>query len=154
MKNKPHSIDTLFVLLLFALFAATALFVTVSGAAAYRSSAEQMEERFNKHTCINYITAKVRANNEADKISVGDLDGINALCITDSFDGIKYVTYIYQYDGMVRELFCNADISLPPSAGSALTEAKGLSFEMDGNLFEVTFTDNDDKTTEFYISVV
>lgn len=154
MNNRHHSIDTLFVLLLFALFAVTALLVTVSGAAAYRSSSEQMEERFNKQTCINYITAKIRANNEKDKISVGELNGINALCITDIFDGIKYVTYIYQYDGMVRELFCNSEISLPPSSGSALTEAKGLSFEKDGNLFEVTLTDLEDKTTEFYINVV
>lgn len=154
MKNRLHSIDTLFVLLLFALFVTTALFVTVSGAAAYKSAAAQMDERFNKQTCISYITAKVRANNETGKISIGDIDGINALCITDDFDGVKYVTYIYQYDGMVRELFCNAEISLPPSAGSGLTEAKGLSFSRDGDLFEVTFTDNKDKTTEFYINAL
>jgi len=154
LKNKPHSIDTLFVLLLFALFTMTALFVTVSGASAYQSSVAQMEERFNKQTCISYITAKIRANNELDKMNIGDIDGINALCITDNFDGINYITYIYQYDGMVRELFCNAEISLPPSAGSALTEANGLSFEKNGSLFEVTFTDNEDKSTKFYVSVV
>ena len=152
MKSKFHSIDTLFVLLLFALFVTIALFITVSGASAYRSSARQMDERFNRQTCINYITAKIRANNEADKIGIGELDGISALCITDNFDGIKYVTYIYQYDGMVRELFCNAEISLPPSSGSALTEANGLSFERDGNLFLVTLTDCEGKTTEFYVN--
>lgn len=154
MKNRSHSIDTLFVLLLFALFVFTALFITVSGASAYRSSAEQMEERFNKQTCINYITAKIRANNEIGKISIGELDGINALCITDNFDGINYVTYIYQYDGMIRELFCNAEISLPPSSGSALTAAGGLHFEKNGNLFEVTLTDSGDKITEFYIDAL
>lgn len=154
MKNKLHSIDSVFVLLLFALFVMTALFITVSGAAAYRNASVQMEERFNKQTCISYITAKIRANNEADKITVGELEGIIALCINDNFDGVNYVTYIYQYDGMIRELFCGADISLPPSAGFALTEAKSLSFEQKDDLFEIKFTDNNDKTTEFYVNVI
>lgn len=154
MKNKLHSIDSLFVLLLFALFIMTAMFITVSEAAAYRKASEQMEERFGKQTCISYITAKIRANNEADKVTVGELEGINALCIKENFDGQNYVTYIYQYEGTVRELFCGADISLPPSAGFALTEAKGLSFEKNGGLFEIKFTDGYDKTTEFYVNTV
>ncbi len=154
MKNKLHSIDSLFVLLLFALFIMTAMFITVSGAAAYRNASEQMEERFNKQTCISYITAKIRANNEADKITVGELEGISALCINDNIDGLNYVTYIYQYEGTVRELFCGADISLHPSAGIALTKAKALSFEKKGGLFEIKLTDAEDKTTEFYVNVV
>lgn len=153
MKKDLHSADTLFVLLLFALFMITALFITVSGAIAYRNSTVQMEERFNRQTCINYITAKVRAN-DADQITVGDLEGINALCITDSIGGIDYITYIYQYDGAIRELFCNAEISLPPSSGAALTEAKAVSFEKDGGLLEITLTDNEDNTTLFYINAV
>lgn len=154
MKSKFHSIDSLFVLLLFALFVITALFITVSGAAAYRSASVQMEERFNKQTCISYITAKIRANNEADKITISDMEGISALCIHDNIDGLNYNTYIYQYEGMVCELFCSADISLPPSAGTPLTQAKSLSFERNGNLFEIKLTDNDDKITEFYVNVI
>ncbi|MBD5114536.1 MAG: DUF4860 domain-containing protein [Ruminococcaceae bacterium] len=154
MKKNLHSADTMFVLLLFALFIITALFVTVSGAIAYRNSVVQMDERFNKQTCINYITAKVRANNDADKITLGELDGINTLCINDTIDGINYVTYIYQYDGAIRELFCNAEISLPPSSGSALTEAKAISFAKEGSLLEITLTDNEDKTTLFYINAL
>ncbi|MCM1054438.1 MAG: DUF4860 domain-containing protein [Bacteroides sp.] len=152
MKKNLHSADTLFVLLLFALFMLTALFVTAAGAVAYKNAAAQMDERFNRQTCINYITAKVRANNDADRITVGELEGINALCITDSVGGASYITYIYQYDGAIRELFCNAETSLPPASGSALTEAKAVSFEKDGELLEITLTDNDDKTTSFYIN--
>lgn len=154
MKKNIHSFDSLFVLFLFAMFIVSALFVTVSGAAAYRNSVSQTNERFNKQTCISYITAKIRANNEADKITVGELDGINALCITDNIDGINYVTYIYQYDGAVRELFCNSEISLPPSAGSSLTESNALSFARKGGLFEITFTDSEDKTTAFLVNAL
>lgn len=155
MKNRSlHSMDTVFVLILFAVFVIAALFITASGALAYKNAVEQMETRFNRQTCVSYITAKLRANNEDGKISIGELDGINALCITDTIGDEKYVTYIYQYDGMVREMFCNAVIRLDPGTGSALTEAKSLEFSRDGNLFIVTLTDNNDNVTTAYVNAI
>lgn len=156
MKNNKslHSMDTLFVLLLFAVFVITALFVSSSGALAYKNAVEQMDTRFNKQTCISYITAKVRANNDDGKISVGELDGINALCITDVFGDEEYITYIYQCDGMIREMFCSAEISLDPATGSALAEAKGLEFSQEDGLITVTLTDTDDVVTTVYVSTV
>ena len=155
MKNKSlHSMDTVFVLILFAVFVITALFISSSGALAYKNAVDQMETRFNRQTCISYITAKLRANNESGKISIGELDGIEALCITDTFGDEEYVTYIYQYEGMVREMFCNAEISLDPITGSALTEAKALEFSADGNLFTVKLTDKNDIVTTVYVSTV
>ena len=155
MKNKSlHSMDTVFVLILFAVFVITALFISTSGAMAYKNAVNQMDTRFNRQTCISYITAKLRANNEVGKISIGELDGINALCITDTIGDEQYVTYIYQCDGMVREMFCNANISLDPKTGSALTEAKALEFSRDGNLFTVSLTDNDDNVITVYVNTV
>lgn len=149
-----HSADTFFVLILFAVFVLMALFVSASGALSYKNSAVQMEERFNKQTCISYITAKIRSNNEEGKLSVVDFNGQNALCITDDIGGAVYNTYIYQYDGMVRELFCNAEITLDPSVGSALTKASELSFEKEGSLYRITVTDENGKSSEFYVNTL
>ena len=155
MKNKSlHSMDTVFVLILFAVFVITALFISSSGALAYKNAVNQMETRFNRQTCISYITAKIRANNESGKVSIGEFDGINALCITDNFGGEEYVTYIYQCDGMVREMFCSTELSLDPESGSALAEAKALEFSKDGNMFIVTLTGNDDVVTTVYVNTV
>lgn len=152
--NLVHSIDALFVLFLFALFVTMALLVTSYCAIAYKNSAEQMEERFNTQTCINYVTAKIRANNEQDKISVTDLKGISALCISDNFNGEGYSTYIYQYDGMIRELFANDKADIDPSAGFPLTEASSLSFSLEDGLYRCELTDFDNKTTTFYVNTV
>lgn len=149
-----HSVDTFFVLILFAVFVLMALFLSASGALAYKKSAAQMEERFNKQTCISYITAKIRSNNEEGKLSVVDFNGINALCISESIGEAVYNTYIYQYDGMVRELFFNAEITLDPSAGSALTSASDLSFEKEGSLYKITVTDEDGSSSEFYVNAL
>lgn len=159
MNDKPkksvfHSADTFFVLILFAAFVLMALFISATGALSYKKSAVQMEERFNKQTCISYITAKIRANNESGKISIVDFNGKEALCISDNFGETVYNTYIYQHDGMVRELFCNAEITLDPAAGSALTEAAELSFEKEGSLYKITVTDENGSSCEFFVNAL
>lgn len=151
-KSVFHSADTFFVLILFAAFVLMALFISATGALSYKKSAVQMEERFNKQTCISYITAKIRANNESGKISVVDFNGKEALCISDNFGETVYNTYIYQHDGMVRELFCNAEITLDPAAGSALTEAAELSFEREGSLYRITVTDKNGSSCDFFVN--
>lgn len=153
-KSVFHSADTFFVLILFAAFVLMALFISATGALSYKKSAVQMEERFNKQTCISYITAKIRSNNESGKISIVDFNGKEALCISDNFGEAVYNTYIYQHDGMIRELFCNAEITLDPAAGSALTEAAELSFEKEGSLYKITVTDENGSSCEFFVNAL
>lgn len=157
MKEKNlHTIDTVFVLVLFAVFVITTLMVTSSGALAYQNAVKQMDERFNKQTCISYITAKVRANNASGRISVGDFKGNEALCITDNVNGTGYTTYIYQSEGMIRELFCNDEVadSMEPESGAALAEANGLSFAEENNVLTIQLTDTDEKITTIYINML
>ncbi len=153
-KSFFHSADTFFVLILFAVFVIMALFISAAGALSYKKSVAQMEERFNKQTCISYITAKMRSNNEQGTIDIVDFNGEEALCISNVFGEAVYNTYIYQYDGMVRELFCNAEITLDHSAGSALTKAEGLSFEKDGGLYKITLTEENGESNEFYVNTL
>lgn len=154
MNKIRHTVDTLFVLVLFAVFVVMALYVTSSGALAYKNAAAQMDERFDRQTCVSYITAKIRANNEEGKIGIGEFGGVPALCIYENAGESEYVTYIYQYDGAVRELFCSAQITLEPSAGAALTDAGALDFSKDGNLYRIKLTDTDGKITEFYVNAL
>ncbi len=155
MKNdRSHSIDMLFVLLLFAVFIIMALAVSASSAAAYKKSCVQCDQRFNRQTCISYITAKIRSNNEAGKISIVQKDGVNALCITDSFESSEYHTYIYQYKGTVRELFCNAAVDIDLNAGSVLAEASDLKFSLDSGLFKISLTDLDGQSAVFYVNSI
>ncbi len=153
--NAFHSIDTVFVLILFAVFVIMALFISASGALAYKNSALQMEERFDRQTCISYITAKIRSNNENEKISVVDFNGSKALCITDRYEQAVYKTYIYQYEGMIRELFFNPEAVPNPNIGSPLTKASGIDFLKESdNLYKISLTDANSKTTDFYVNTL
>ena len=150
--GRSHSIDSLFVVILFAVFVFMSLLIISSGAAAYKNSAAQMDDRFDRQTCVSYITAKIRSNNDAGIISIVDYKGVNALCITNTFIEGTYNTYIYLYDGMVRELFCNVDIPQELNAGSALTKASGLSFSYNDGVYEITLVDENEKSTVFYVN--
>lgn len=151
-----HSIDKIFVLILFAVFVASALFVSASGALAYKNAAEQMDERFNKQTCINYVTAKIRSNNESGKVQTGEFGGKSALLIKDNFGGEGYTTYIYQYGGSVRELTCSDEVAdtMDPSAGWELTKANELAFSKEGALIKIELTDISGKLTTVYVNTI
>ncbi len=151
MENTKHTVDSVFALVLFVLFAITALFVTSSGALAYRNISETMEERFDKSTCVSYITAKIRGNNDCGNITVEDFCGKSALCIRQSINDETYTTYIYYHDGAVRELFCLEGLELGADAGADIANAQALSFSENGNLITAELIDSQGKTSRFSV---
>lgn len=153
MENKKHTVDSVFALVLFVLFAITALFVTSSGALAYKNISETMEQRFDKSTCVSYITAKIRGNNDRDNISVEDFCGKSALCIRQDINDSVYITYIYHHDGAVRELFCLEGLGLGADAGSDVAHAQALSFTKNGNLITAELVDSQGITSRFNVCI-
>lgn len=149
--NASHTIDSVFTVVLFALFALVTMFVTASGAAAYRSVSEQSEMRYERQTCINYITAKIRAYNAAE---IGEIDGSSALIFTDEYESGSYSTYIYYYDGSVRELVCRSDIQPDINAGTALIDAAGLSFAKSDELITINLTNTNETDVQAYVHVI
>ena len=151
MEKKKYTVDSVFALVLFVLFAITALFVTSSGALAYKNVSQTMEERFDRSTCVSYITAKIRGNTDNGKITVESFCGNSALCIRETINDSVYTTYIYCSDGAVRELFCLEGLELGADAGSVIADAQSLSFSEKGNLITARLTDNQGKVTSFSV---
>lgn len=141
--KKNHVIDNVFTLVLFAMFATMALLVTSAGASAYKSTSEQTEKRFDRQTCLSYITARVRSNNEAGAVEITELGGCEALTFTQEANGGKYITCIYYQDGAIRELLFREGIELAPEDGTAICSANGLSFSLEGGSLAVTLTGTD-----------
>lgn len=139
-KRTLYTVDTVFVLVLFAVFAITVLFVLMTGAGVYKNTQALMQERYEERTALSYITAKVNNSDTEGTISVTDFEGLSALAISAEVGGIDSVTYMYYYGGCIRELTCPAGSELSPSAGQKIIEASDLDFEADGDLLTVTCT--------------
>ncbi len=133
---KQH-MDGLAALLLFGIFAVCVLAVLLTGAGAYQRLTERDQASYERRTCIQYITTRVRQADSLGGVSVEDFDGVPALRLTDD-DG--YVTWVYCYDGSLMELYTAADADLAPEDGERLMEAGSLSLSLEDGLLEAAVT--------------
>lgn len=139
-----HMVDFLFTIALFCAFAATSLIVVVIGANVYQSTVRGMNESYALRTSLSYVTQKVRQNDGAGEIRLGELEGIPALVLEDSFDSGDYQTWIYYDDGWLRELFTRANAKITPADGQPVLQLAGFEMEQDQSGM-LTFTVRDEE---------
>ena len=125
-KNK---IDTVFVLMIFSIFALSVLLVLMLGARIYKNMTDMTREGQDERTLLSYIWTKVKNSDKAGSIYVGEFCGLSALCIDEEYDGTPYRTVVYQYDGWVYELFSETGIAFLPEDGVRVTKIGDLQFE-------------------------
>lgn len=58
IKTANHTIDIVFILVLFCLFAASVLSVLLAGANGYQGIVDKMEGQYAERTCLSYLDAK------------------------------------------------------------------------------------------------
>lgn len=119
MNSRPrHTIDILFVLTLFCGFSFSVIMLTGTGATVYENVVDEMEESYTSRTSYSYIVNKVHQSDQNGALSVGSYHGKNALIISEEIDNIVYCTYLYAWDGMLKEMFSRKDQDLDPSFGN------------------------------------
>ena len=134
-----QQIDTIFVLMIFCVFAVLVLMVLTTSGGIYQNMNDISHDGYNEKTCLSYVWSKVKTEDTAGKFSVGDFHGIPALCLKEVYDGSLYHTYIYLYDGWVREMFFEADLDFAPEDGTPVIETDTFMVEQrDHGLIEVT----------------
>lgn len=142
-KPRGHIVDLLFVLALFCVFAATALMVVLIGANVYKSTVQQMDKGYTQRTSLAYIATKVRQNDARDSVYVVEREGGNALVLRQTIDGQPYETWIYHYDGALREVFHPAGAAPGDEAGQAVVEASAFQVEAQNGMLAVAIEDAD-----------
>ncbi len=145
-------IDTVFVLALITLFAATAFMLVLIGAKQYRYVTNTMNENYEARTIASYLTEKIRQNDTAGHISVVNLEGTTALALRAQEDDFVYTTYIYYYEGSLRELVTTENSVFTLSSGQSIMEVQGFTPTLlRGKLLHITATDTLGKEIELYL---
>lgn len=139
--RRAHMVDVLFILALFCVFAASALMVVVIGADVYQGTVRGMERNFNLYTSLNYLTQKVRQYDTEGAVSIGEIEGQDALVLEERVGDGVYQTFIYYWDGALRELFVMQDSSADASGGQEILQIGGFAVEQEGSLFRFTVQD-------------
>jgi len=132
-----NRIDTVFVLLIFSVFALSVLMVLMLGARIYKNMTDITRQGQDERTLLSYVWTKVKNGDKAGCIYAGDFSGQSALYFDEEIEGTYYRTAIYQYDGWVYEMFCDielfnetrAEYLLLPEDGVRVMEIDDLRFE-------------------------
>lgn len=152
-RTNRHAIDTFFILALLALFSITSFFVIMIGARQYHSIANQMTENYETRTASSYLVEKFHQNDTNGSVMITDINGIPAVALTQTIREQNYTTYIYAYDGYLREITVSQGTSVTPSSGQKIVEASGFYATVcSNNLYCFTLTDTYGNSRPIYIS--
>ncbi len=153
--NKRHVIDTIFVICLMLLFLISALTVISIGANIYKKNVATTSENYAQRVSIAYITEKVRQSDVDGNVYVQKLFDQNVLVFEQTVNGNVYNTYIYSYDGYLRELFARADLdNFYPQTGQKILKLDSFDIEKtNDNLLKATVTEEDGSKETVFIAV-
>ncbi len=152
-KQQKHTIDVLFVISLFCIFALSSIFLISIGANIYRKTIQHMDSNFNTRTAVAYITEKVRQSDDNQQIHVGFLEEHPAIILTSERADILYQTYIYEYDGSLRELMMRADTPLSASAGQDIVDVRCFDVTaINDSLMQCFIQSDNESPIYFYIT--
>lgn len=136
MKERNSPITEVLALLNLTVFALCVLLVLLAGARIYRNLVDRGQKVYEQRTALQYLTTRVR---QAQTVEIGNLEDCEALILKETLEGETYTTYVYCYEGWLRELYAVAGAKLPPQAGEPLLEGENLHLKQEGSLLTVTF---------------
>ncbi|MCR5798656.1 MAG: DUF4860 domain-containing protein [Lachnospiraceae bacterium] len=142
-----HIVDSLFVFMLFALFATCSVLLIAFGANIYEKTVANFDEHYNLTTSAAYVQEKFRQCDTADSCVVIPYGDCSALRISSYINETEYYTYIYKDDGYLKEMNTKADNKLMPKAGQRLLPITDLSVDDLGN-GKFVISIKDDKASE------
>ena len=151
--RETHRIDSIFIMLLFFLFALTAFVLIMIGVRQYRATANAMDYNYEIRTVTSYLREKTRQNSSNSSISIETIDGTNALCLKNTLNNTIYNTYIYYYDGSLREMYIQEGTPFTLNLGQQIVTISGFDMvKTDDGLIIVTISDSFGGTTDMYLS--
>ena len=139
-----HVIHMLFPISLLFVFAVSSFIVLMLAADLYASTTDRFLSNDESRTALSYLTEKIRQNDTGGGLAIADLDGRQCLSLSADYNGTVYVNYIYEYDGMLKELFIKEGIDVPLKNGSDIIEISSFTVdELDANMYRFTVVDSE-----------
>ena len=152
--RRTTTLDSVFVIALFTMFAVTAFLLILIGAKQYQNTADTMDANYETRTISSYLTEKVRQNDSNGTISIKNLEGTPALSLQTTENNISYVTYIYYYQNALREIVVNDASVFSLESGQEIIQTGGFKAElMFDSLLKVTVTTTDNQKQVIYLTL-
>ena len=154
LKRDRSIVDVIFMITVFGVFMLSALFVVLFGAKIYKKTAHDMSVNFSSRTSLAYVTEKLHQHDRKNGVEIiEDTEG-PVLKMSQFVNSDEYCTYLYEYDGYLKELTVRGDIDLVRSAGKNILKLNSFSStRVSDSLFRFNIEDDEGNKTEFYVSL-
>ena len=153
LSTSSHKFDTVIVMLLFALFAVTSFVLIIIGIKQYNVTADTMSNNYQIRTATSFLQEKIRQNDAGDSINISEIEGIKALAIDSVIEDTKYTTFIYCYDGYLRELLVTEDSVFSKESGQSIIELKSFDIKKSNkNLYQAKLVDKNNTSSTVYLT--
>lgn len=152
--EKKHTIDLLFPFALFFVLAASSLIVVLLASRIYQKNIDLSQDNYESRTALSYVCEKVRQSDERGAVSLDTFDGQDALALRQTYNGQLYYTYIYEYDGYLRELFIGDGVSANAADGRPILAVHNFKItEISKRIFEISYTDKEGNKVSTAVAV-
>lgn len=119
-----------------ALFLAGFFLLVVFGAQSYRNAVSGQTGNMHTRALLSYLSTCVKANDEADGVSVTESEDGQVLVVADGTTG--YALRIYRHDGALLEDYAKIDAPLAPDAAQVIGATEVFEAELEDDLLYVT----------------
>ena len=103
------------------------------------------------HTPLAYLRTKIRSADEDGAVSVRQLENTEAIVIQDKKE--RTITYIYEDEGKLRELYVSEEVEPMLSAGTALFTVYDFEAQENGGLLQVSIHDEQGKASRMIMEL-
>ena len=99
MAMKKNNLTGVLVLLVFAVFMVSVLFVLLTGADVVQKLTDRDQKSYQQRTAVQHVTMRVRQADREDMVEVRQIDGQDVLVLAEIIEGYRYETLVYCADG-------------------------------------------------------
>ena len=154
--KKRTSISDIFPVALFLIFTFSVMFFVIISVQLYRSIVKHSGSAEDTDIAARYMVEKIRSHDELGNISVTDYMGHEAVRLDKMVKDQPYVTYIYVYNGTLRELYVEeSELSnCTEDSGTEILEISDMDIEkISDDLLRFNFSGNDNNNSEAIVSL-
>lgn len=153
MERKKHSIDVLFMFVLFAVFAILSVLIIFIGSGVYSRITENKVINEQTRTTLSYIANKVRETDGIENIYLTEKEGSQVLVLKAEYEDYAADTWIYEYDSKLMEMTVDSGDEFELRFGDVLLDTDGAEFYIDEEekLLKVSIFDKNAKESKVSI---
>lgn len=149
-QQPPMRMQNVFIFLLLAIFAISAIFLTALSAQVYRDTVNSA----NRNNTARVITAILRGAGQSEDsgiASVREEKGIPVLVFTNDYDGEIYYRRLFCADGYLRESLTSAEYEFETDMGEPLIELSAFQPMIQDHMLTVHVASADGEEEDVYV---